>query len=118
MDRTARVAEEIKREIGLMIQIGLKDPRIGSLVSVLAVDVTRDYRHATVWVSVLGDDERRKEVSLALDSAKGFIRREIGSKLQLRYTPELHFKMDDSIEKGIYMSKLIEKTIRGEGDGV
>lgn len=117
MNRTARVAEEIKREISLLIQNGLKDPRIGSLVSVTAVDVTRDIRHAKVCVSVFGNDERRNEVMLALQSANGFIRREIGRKLKLRYVPELHFEMDNSIEKGIYMSKLIDETIRGEKDG-
>ncbi|HBQ63730.1 MAG TPA: 30S ribosome-binding factor RbfA [Clostridiales bacterium] len=117
MDRTARIAEEIKREVSALIQHGIKDPRLGEVVSITGVTVTRDLRHARILVSVLGGEERRKEVQQALASASGYIRREIGTRIRLRYVPEFHFEMDDSIEHGIYISKLIDKVTRGDGNG-
>ena len=111
MDRTERISEEIKREVSDLIQNHIKDPRLPDFVSITAVRVTKDLRYARVYVSVLGDDEKKKDALAALGSASGFIRREIGQRINLRYTPEFSFKLDDSIEHGMYLSKLINETM-------
>lgn len=111
MDRTSRIAEEIKRELSDLIRNHIKDPRLPEFVSVTAVKVTKDLRYAKVYVSVLGDEGKKKDTLAALESAAGFIRHEIGQRINLRYTPEFSFKLDDSIEHGMYLSKLIEKTM-------
>lgn len=111
MDRTDRIAEEIKKELSDLICNHIKDPRLPDFVSVTAVRVTRDLRYAKVYVSVLGDEGKKRDTIAALESASGFIRHEIGQRINLRYTPEFSFKLDDSIEHGLYLSKLIEKTM-------
>ena len=113
-ERIYRISEEIKREISNIIQNDLKDPRLPEFVSVLSVDTTRDLRYAKVYVSVYGNEEEKKKAMEGLKNAAGFIRREIGQRIKLRYTPELLFEKDDSIEKGIYMSSLINKVIEDE----
>jgi len=117
MDKTDRISEEIKREISFIIQNELKDPRLGKMISVTAVDVTRDLRYAKVYVSVLGDENDKKDAASGLKSASGFIRREIGRRIQLRYTPEIIFELDDSIERGVYINKLINDTIQDNRRG-
>lgn len=107
MDRTMRISEEIKREISGIIHTELKDPRLSKLISITHVNVTKDLRYAKVFVSIMADDEEKKEVLKGLESAAGFIRREIGSRLQIRYSPEIIFEIDDSIEYGAKISKLI-----------
>lgn len=111
MDRTDRISEEIKKELSDLIRNQIKDPRLPEFVSITLVRVTKDLRYAKVYVSVLGDEEKKKGAIEALTSAAGFIRHEIGQRINLRYTPELHFKLDDSIEHGMYVTKLIEETI-------
>lgn len=109
-DRYERISEEIKRELGVIILNGIKDPRLPKMVSVTHVDVTRDLHFAKVYISVYGSEEDKKNALSALKSAAGFIRREIGHRIQLRYTPEFHFENDNSIEQGAYISKLIDET--------
>ncbi len=113
-ERIYRISEEIKREVSNIIQNELKDPRIPEFVSVLSVDTTRDLRYAKVYVSVYGDEEEKEKAMEGLKNAAGFIRREIGQRIKLRYTPELLFELDNSIEYGIYINKLINETIKGE----
>jgi len=110
-DRTNRIAEEMKKEISNIIQNDIKDPRLPKLVSIMAVDVTRDLRYAKVFVSILGSEDEKKEALKGLKSAAGFIRREVGHRMQIRYSPELLFEIDSSIERGVYMSKLINDTL-------
>ena len=110
MDRTIRISEEIKREISGLIQNELKDPRLSKLISVLHVKATKDLRYAKVFISVMGNEEEKKEALEGLKSAAGFIRREIGHRIQLRYTPEIQFEIDKSIEHGAYITKLINET--------
>lgn len=113
-NRTRRIAEEIRKVVSTMLISGIKDPRITSLVSVTDVEVTNDLRYAYVYVSILGGNE---EDSLkGLKSACGYIRREVGKNIKLRYTPEIIFKIDDSIEKGIYMSDLIRRVNENESN--
>lgn len=124
-DRTSRISEEIKRELSNIIQNELKDPRLPKMVSVVSVDTTKDLRYAKVYISVLGSDEEKSNALKALKSAAGFIRREVGRRILIRYTPELQFELDNSIEHGVYINKLINETIKdkepiennGENDG-
>lgn len=111
MDRTDRISEEIKKELSDLMRHHIKDPRLPEFVSITAVRVTKDLRYAKVYVSVLGDEEKKKGAISALSHAAGFIRHEIGQRINLRYTPEFTFKLDDSIEQGMYLSKLIEETV-------
>ena len=112
MDRTNRISEEMKKEISAIIQNELKDPRLPHMISVISADVTRDLRYAKVFISVLGSEDDKKNALHGLKSAAGFIRREIGHRMQLRYTPEILFELDDSIERGAYISKLINDTMK------
>lgn len=112
MDRTVRISEEMKKEISAIIQSELKDPRLSKLISVTNVNVTRDLRYAKVFVSIMGNEEEKKNSLDGLKSAAGFIRREVGHRVQLRYTPEIQFEMDNSIEHGAYISKLINDAVK------
>ena len=104
--RISRINEEIQKELSAKIRT-LKDPRVqDAMISITSVDTTGDLRYAKVYVSVL-QKERAREVLKGLKSAGGFLRREIGQKLQLRYTPELVFVEDDSITKGAKMYALL-----------
>jgi ribosome-binding factor A len=114
-NRAARVADVIQQELAELIRNELKDPRIG-FVSIVKVDVSGDIRHAKVYVSVLGDEKQKKETLKALQSAAGFLRNEIGRALQIRYTPELHFALDESIAHGSRIAQLLVQ-IQGEQKG-
>ncbi len=105
--RAERVAEFIKQEISVLLQRGLKDPRVG-FVTVTDVEVTRDLRNAKVYISVFGSDEKRQESMDGLKAATGFIRREIGKHLRLRYIPEITFRFDDSVQYGAHINELLQ----------
>ena len=105
--RSDRIAEQIQRELAELIRKGLKDPRVG-WVTITAVDVTRDYSHAKVFYTVM-DENKREITQEALESAAGYLRNGIGRVLQIFTTPQLHFVYDDSIERGVYMSRLIDE---------
>ena len=108
--RATRVAEVIKQEVADILLHRLKDARVeSSRVSVTDVEVTRDLRHATVHVSVLGDEEQQKATLQGLRSASGFVRSEVGKSVSLRSTPEIHFKLDLSLEKGANILALMNK---------
>lgn len=105
-NRKGRINEELQRELSSLIRT-LKDPRVQqTMVSVTKVEATGDLRYAKVYISVL-DKDKSKETLKGLKSAGGFLRREIGSRLQLRYTPELVFEEDDSIAYGAKMYDLL-----------
>ena len=105
-NRLGRINEELQRELSNLIRT-LKDPRVQqSMVSVTKVEATGDLRYAKVYISVL-DKSKSKDTLKGLRSAGGFLRREIGSRLQLRYTPELVFEEDDSIAYGARMFELL-----------
>ena len=106
-NRIGRINEEIQRELSSLIRT-VKDPRVHGLGSITAVDTTPDLRYAKIFVSVL-DKSDVKEVVKGLRSAGGYLRRELGRSLQLRYTPELTFVADDSIAEGAHILELIEK---------
>ena len=113
-NRTRRIAEEIRKIVSTMLINGIKDPRINSLVSVTDAEVTSDLSYAYIYVSILGGDE---ESTLdGLKSACGYIRREVGKNIKIRHTPEIIFKIDDSLLKGMYMDELIKKVNNGYKD--
>ena len=105
-NRIGRINEEIQRELADQLR-RLKDPRVSSgMVSIIRVDTTGDLRYARVYISAL-DKSREKEVLKGLKSASGFLRRELGRALQLRYTPELQFIADDSIQHGAHILEVL-----------
>lgn len=109
--RNNRLSGEMKKAISEIVRTDVKDPRISELMSIMDVHVTEDLKFAKVYVSDYNDVE---QTLVALQSAKGFIRKEIGKKIKMRIIPELIFIKDDSIEKGMYMSSLIDKVIEEE----
>lgn len=112
-NRIGRINEEIQRELADLLRT-LKDPRVQTMISITRVETTGDLRYAKVFISVLEKD-RSRDALKGLKSAGGYLRREIGSRLQLRYTPELVFELDDSIEHGARIFDLIEQLHRKEG---
>jgi len=105
-DRINKINEEVRRELSNIVR-ELKDSRIPMMTSIVAVRVTNDLSYAKVYVSVMGDETVQKKAIEGLKSASGFVRREIGRKLQLRHTPEFIFELDHSIEQGAYINQLI-----------
>ncbi|HPU00702.1 MAG: 30S ribosome-binding factor RbfA [Firmicutes bacterium] len=106
--RAQRVAEEMKKEISRMIAREIKDPGIAPMTSVTAVELSRDLRHATVYVSVFGTPAEREKTMQALARATGFVRSEIGRRIRLRHTPEIHFSEDHSLEYGAHIDKVLK----------
>jgi ribosome-binding factor A len=115
-NRIGRINEEIQKELAALLR-NLKDPRVqDTMISVTRVEATPDLRYAKVYVSFL-QDERAKDALKGLKSASGYLRRELGSRLQLRYTPELQWEQDDSITYGAKMLKLINSLeVRSDDD--
>lgn len=109
--RNSRLSGEVRKAISEIIRTDVKDPRISELMSVTDVHVTEDLKFAKVYVSDYNDVD---QTLIALESAKGFIRKEIGKKVKMRIIPELIFIKDDSIERGLYMQSLIDKVIEEE----
>ena len=106
-NRTRRIGEEIRKIVSTMLINGIKDPRINSMVSVTDVEVTSDLSYAYVYVSILGGDE--ESTLQGLRNAESYIRREIGRSIKIRHIPQIIFKIDDSLLKGMYMDSLIKK---------
>lgn len=104
--RTDRVGHLIQMELGQLILHRIKDPRLG-FVTITHVSVTPDLRSACVFYSSLGDEKARKESQTALEKSSGFLQREIGMALQLRYTPKLKFVYDDSIDRGLEIDRVL-----------
>lgn len=105
--RTDRVADQIRSELAQVLRFEMKDPRI-ALASISSVEVTRDFSHAKVKVSVLGDDlEQREEAVATLRQAKGWVRSHLAKRLRLRHTPELHFELDRGAEHSQHINELL-----------
>lgn len=114
-NRIGRINEEIQRELSALLRT-VKDPRVHGLVSITHVDTTSDLRYAKVYVSVL-DKSDGKDVIRGLKSAGGYLRRDLGRALSLRYTPELVFQEDTSIDKGTHILKLLNDIEHKESGG-
>ena len=112
--RKDRVGDLLKREIAQIVQRQLKDPGLG-FVTITGAKLSADLKQARIFYSVLGDEDSKKKSASALKRASGFIQSEIGRKLKLRYTPEIFFEFDGSVEYGAHIEELIEKIHRMEG---
>jgi len=112
--RADRVGDLIRSELADIILRKIKDPRVG-FVTLTGVKVSDDLKHARVFVSVLGDDEAKKASIKGLKSAAHFVQSELGRRLKLRYTPELTFQLDESIEKGAQMLDKLRELEKDEG---
>ena len=107
-NRIDRISEEVKRELSMIIR-ELKDPRLSkAVVSVINVNVTKDLKFAKAFISVLGDENVQKGAIDALKSAAGFIRKEVGHRINLRSTPEFTFVLDNSIEYGAHINEVLK----------
>ena len=109
--RSDRVSEAIRRELAQLIATELKDPRVG-MISLTAVELTPDYAHAKVFYSTLAEGDAQKQIHEGLTRAAGFLRREIGRRVRIHTTPQLHFIHDTSLERGADLSKLIDEASR------
>lgn len=114
--RTGRIAEEIRRIVSDIIRNKIKNRDIAQITSIMEVQVTNDLRYANIYVSVLGSETTQQETLASLNRTSGFVRREMGRELKIRYIPEPKFHLDTSIENAIYISKLID-SVKKEDDG-
>lgn len=110
-NRIDRISEEVRRELDKLMREEIRDPRFSGTFSITHADVTRDLRYCKVYISVLEAD-RRVGTMAALKSAAGFLRRELGRRVDLRYTPELIFELDNNMEYASRMTQLIDETVR------
>ena len=119
--KNTRINMEVQRELSQIIRSEIKDPRIHPLTSVVAVEVTPDLKYCKAYISVLGDEEAGKATIEGLRSAASFVRRDLAHRVNLRNTPEIKFILDQSIEYGVNMSKLIDevtKDLHDEEEGL
>lgn len=112
--RRDRVSEQIRRELAELIRTELKDPRVG-MVSITDVEVSADYAHAKVYFSSMAGREHLDSVLAGLNKASGFLRRELGKRITVHSTPQLHFVFDESLERGADLSKLIQEAVSISG---
>lgn len=106
--RSDRVRQQIKREASIILRDELKDPRIG-FITITDVELSPDLRHAKIFVSVLGNDEERAKTMAALEHARGFVRTHLGRRIKLRYTPEVIFRSDTSLDSVSHICKLLNE---------
>ena len=111
--RTLRVAEQIQRDLAELLRLEVKDPRIG-MVTLTDVEVTSDYAHAKVFFTTLGDSDQIAAATEGLNRAAGFLRHELGHRIKLRSIPQLHFIHDESVERGVRLSQLIDAAVSGD----
>lgn len=106
--KNTRINGEVMRELSNIIRGEIKDPRINPMTSVVTVEVAPDLKTCKAYISVLGDEQSQKDTLAGLRSAEGYIRRELARSINLRNTPEITFVLDQSIEYGVRMSKMID----------
>ena len=116
MDRIDRISSEMQKVISEIIREDIKDPRVPLMTSVVSANVTRDLKYAKIYVSVLGTEAEKKGAMVALKNSAGFIRHQVADKMDLRCTPELTFILDESIERGSYLTSLIDDTLKKDKD--
>lgn len=108
--RIQRIAAEIQRIVSSSLINNIKDPRIDKInTSITGVDVTNDLSYATIYFSTIGDDQKKEDTKKGLVSAGGFLRKEIGEKVELRHTPRLIFKLDNTSEHAQHINDLLDK---------
>jgi len=111
--RTRRVGEQMRREMACLMRSEIDDPRM-AMVSITGVEVTRDFAHAKVYVTILGDPARREEMVAALNQAAPMLRHELGRKMRLRTIPRLTFRYDEAVERGAHLSSLISAAVAAD----
>jgi ribosome-binding factor A len=111
--RTGRVAEQIQRELADLIQMEVKDPRVG-LVTLTGVEVTQDYAHAKVYFTTMKSVEQAPNAQAGLEHAAGFLRSQLAHRMKLRIMPQLHFIYDTSVENGVRLSQLIDEAVASD----
>lgn len=114
--KNTRVNEEVMRVLAEVIRSEIKDPRINPMTSVVAVEVAPDLKTCKAWISVLGNEESQKDTLAGLKSAEGYIRNQLARKINLRNTPEIRFIIDQSIEYGVNMSRMIDEVNRADDE--
>jgi len=112
--RLERVNHLIREEISELLQRQVKDPRLGGLVTVTSVSTSPDLRHAKVYISIMGEEQEKREALEAFNTASGFLRKELGTRLRMRCNPVLSFHRDDSIEQGTHILQLIDQVTNPE----
>jgi ribosome-binding factor A len=115
-NRVRRVAEQIKKDVSSIINSDIKDPRVAGITSVTEVKLTKDLRYASIYVSIYGSETEKDETLQTLIRATGFIRSEVGRRVRLRYTPEINFFLDKSIEYGAHIEDVIKSLKKEEID--
>ena len=115
--KNTRINGEVQRELSYIIHNEIKDPRIHPMTSVVTVEVAPDLKTCKAYISVLGDEKAQQDTIAGLKSAEGYIRRELAHTVNLRNTPEIRFILDQSIEYGVRMSRLIDEVNAGLEDG-
>lgn len=110
--KNTRVNTEVQRELSNILRGGIKDPRVAPWTSVVAVEVAPDLKTSKAYISVLGDEKAQADTIAGLQSAEGYIRRELARTLNMRNTPEIRFVLDQSIEYGVNMSRKIDEVTR------
>ena len=114
--KNTRINGEVLKELSNIIRSEIKDPRINPMTSVVSVEVAPDLKTCKAYISVLGDEQSQKDTITGLKSAEGYIRRELARTVNLRNTPEIKFILDQSIEYGSNMSKLIDEVTQKDSD--
>ncbi|HIU66205.1 MAG TPA: 30S ribosome-binding factor RbfA [Candidatus Caccomorpha excrementavium] len=114
--KNTRINQEVQKELSVLIDQELKDPRIHPMTSVVAAEVAPDLKTARIYISVLGDDQAKKNTLQGLKSAAPFLRGQLARTVNLRNTPQLLFVLDESIEHGVAMSRLIDEVASGIPD--
>jgi ribosome-binding factor A len=109
--RSRRIAEQIQRELAELIRVGLKDPRVSGFITITDVEVTQDHEHAKVFFTVLGDAGKIQETEAGLKRATGFLRTQLAQRMKLRIVPQLEFKYDASVERGMKLTRLIDEAV-------
>jgi len=109
--RTSRIADQIQREVAELIRTELRDPRVG-LITLTGVELSRDQSHAKVFFTVMGPQAASAEALEGLSRASGFLRSALARELTTRKVPELHFAYDESVERGVRLSRLIDEAVR------
>ncbi len=110
--KNTRINTEVQRELSNILRGGIKDPRVAPWTSVVAVEVAPDLKTSKAYISVLGDEKAQADTIAGLQSAEGYIRRELARTLNMRNTPEIRFVLDQSIEYGVNMSRKIDEVTR------
>jgi len=113
--RLARIGDQIQKDLAALLRTEIKDPRVG-MITLTGVEVSRDHRHAKVYFTCMGGPEEVSRTEAGLQHAAGFLRSQLAAGLRLRIVPELHFVHDESVERGMRISKLIDDAVAPSSD--